>query len=239
MPIPGIQTSQTAPPPPVTAPSASGRPEGQQQAIPLQLQEAQARAKAIAAKLASLGRSGAKPASPASNTEEPIPGLGASSATVSSPSSTAGLGATAAAAPQSKPEDFAKNLMAKYGWTKGQGLGASSQGMVNPLALAGSEYAQQKKGKQAQQQQPNPVNRGGPVGIATAKGKIVSDIKTEKERAEREKYGEPTRVVCLSNMVGREDVDDELVADVCECSLACKASASGREKYANLSAHIE
>jgi splicing factor 45 len=208
--------------------SAPGTSEGQS-TLPPQIQEAQARARAIAAKLASLGKFGTKPASPASNTEagsiatssssgpvvnpyatpnasDPIPGLGASSSS----------GTTAAAA-QGKPEDFAKNLMAKYGWTKGQGLGASSQGMVNPLALAGSENQHSKKGKQAQQQQqPTPVNRGGPVGIATAKGKIVSDIKTEKERQEREKYGEPTRVVCLSNMVGREEVDDELVSDVCE-----------------------
>lgn len=191
------------------------------------IEEAQARARAIAARLASMGKfgGGAKPSPtndqnaqassnmsplsmpPVPDANEPIPGLGAP---------------TAAAAPSQpkenvKPEDFAKNLMAKYGWTKGQGLGATSQGMVNPLALAGSEQGGSKGKKKEQYVQPQGQPKGGPVGIATAKGRIVSDLKTEKEQLERQKYGEPTRVVCLTNMVGRHDVDDELVADVCKC----------------------
>lgn len=141
---------------------------------------------------------------PVPSADEPIPGLGPPPASSSQ--------AQTQPKDNVKPEDFAKNLMAKYGWSKGQGLGATSQGMLNPLALADNE----RKGKNKEQNQSQA--KSGPVGIATAKGRIVSDLKTEREQAEREKYGEPTRVVCLTNMVGRNEVDDELVSDVCEWS---------------------
>lgn len=209
-----------------------------ERAVPIAIAEAQARAKAIAARLASLGKPGlsgksplaaddpARPTSaqspyanamlPVPSADEPIPGLGMPAApaavTPQMASSTPGASQNQANA---RPEDFAKNLMAKYGWEKGQGLGATSQGIVNPLALANSQQGKGKN-KQEQQQQQQHQPRGAPVGIATAKGRIVSDIKTEKEREERAKYGEPTRVVCLSNMVGRNEVDDELVSDVGE-----------------------
>ncbi|KAK9898345.1 hypothetical protein P389DRAFT_166780, partial [Cystobasidium minutum MCA 4210] len=222
----GSQSPQAFPPPaftpPVTSSSESTAPAAKA------IEEAQARARAIAARLASMGKfggGGAAKASPGEDAnraassmsplsmppipsaDEPIPGLGpAPTASTSQP--------PAVAQPKEnvKPEDFAKNLMAKYGWSKGQGLGATSQGMVNPLSLAESEARSKKK----EHNQSSSQHKGGPVGIATAKGRIVSDLKTEREQAEREKYGEPTRVVCLTNMVGRNEVDDELVSDVSE-----------------------
>jgi len=106
--------------------------------------------------------------------------------------------------------------MAKYGWTKGQGLGATSQGMLNPLALSTDAKSGKGKGKQQEQQQHQPQGNQKVTGMATAKGRVVSDLKTEKDKAEKDKYGEPSRIVCLSNMVGRDEVDDELVSDVAE-----------------------
>lgn len=218
--------------PAAPSPAAEPRPDNVPPVkVPVAIEEAQARARAIAARLASMGKFGgggaAKPAGseeqtpapssmsplsmpPIPNADEPIPGLGPVPA---APSQTSASGPPKET---SKPEDFAKNLMAKYGWTKGQGLGATNQGMLNPLALAGGDDSH-KQGKKKEQHNTS-QSKAGPVGIATAKGRIVSDLKTEREQAEREKFGEPTRVVCLTNMVGRDEVDDELVSDVCESS---------------------
>ena len=197
------------------------------------IEEAQAKARAIAARLASLSKFAPLSSIPNTATppfmpspaalppipgiDEPIPGLGM-------PSASSPLISPMQAQPKEaiKPENFAKSLMAKYGWEKGQGLGATSQGMLNPLALSGSSDASKKKkakGKEQQQQQPAPQQQrlqgsNKVIGMATAKGRVISDMKSEKDRQEREKYGEPSRVVCLSNMVGRDDVDEELVSDV-------------------------
>ena len=231
-----LQPSYPSPPPQL---SAAVQPAQASLGVGVSIEEAQAKARAIAARLASLNKLGASaslaspsPAPtmplnspvalpPVPGLDEPIPGLGMPSPSASS--ATASLQAQSAKEPV-KPEDFAKNLMSKYGWSKGQGLGATSQGMLNPLALSGTSDASKKKGKgkqqhQAQQQeaiQPQARLQGANkvIGMATAKGRVVSDLKTEKDKQEREKYGEPSRVVCLSNMVAREEVDEELVSDV-------------------------
>lgn len=198
------ETSETGSASPMTVASAqsSAQPAGG-----VSLEEAQAKARAIAARLASLGKlGGGLPSSSASpyqtpSADEPIPGLGPP---VERP--TRGNAASSV-----DPKDFAKDLMAKYGWSKGQGLGATSQGMLNPLALS-KDVTKGGKGKNKEDVIVQKV-----TGMANAKGRVVSDLKTEKEKAEREKYGEPTRIVCLTNMVGREDAgDEELVNDVCE-----------------------
>ena len=228
LPIPGLPSNIPMPPvpwyergpasgspmPPVAAGGSSpyaGAPP-QQNPTPsgsVSIEEAQAKARAIAARLASLGKLGSTSASLSSaaspyqmpGADEPIPGLGSPSDSAPKAPRTASTG---------DPKEFAKDLMAKYGWSKGQGLGATSQGMLNPLALS-SEAT--KKGKKKEEVVANKV-----TGMATAKGRVISDLKSEKDKAEREKYGEPTRIVCLTNMVGREDASDpELAEDVCTC----------------------
>jgi splicing factor 45 len=99
--------------------------------------------------------------------------------------------------------------MAKWGHKDGQGLGASSSGMIEPLTVEKAKAAKAQKGPGAA---PSPIG-----GIGSKEGskvaKIVNKHEDERTREERMKFGEPSTVVVLSNMVGLEDADDDDLRD--------------------------
>jgi splicing factor 45 len=75
--------------------------------------------------------------------------------------------------------------MAKYGWKKGQGLGATGDGMTTAISV---QQAPEAKKKAA-------AGEKGPVGMAggATRGTIVSESREARERAEKARFGEPTR----------------------------------------------
>lgn len=90
---------------------------------------------------------------------------------------------------------FAERLMAKYGWTKGSGLGASGSGIVKPLEV---KVEKQKK---------RPDSEGGGFVTPAGRGKIIGG---ERKSEEEGKFGPMSEVIVLHGMLDGMDLDAEL-----------------------------
>jgi splicing factor 45 len=96
-------------------------------------------------------------------------------------------------------------MMAKWGHKEGQGLGADGGGIVHALVaeqVKGGKGAKKKKKEEVV----GPSQRMG--GIGAGMGRIVDANAEAREREEIVRFGQPSRVIVLTNMVGLEDVED-------------------------------
>ena len=97
-----------------------------------------------------------------------------------------------------KTSAVASNIMSKYGWKEGQGLGKTSQGISTALQV-------QKTGF-----------RGGKIVDLAAEQKMIAEADKKKTQSLGCVMKNPTKVVLLTNMVGPGEVDDDLQPEVIE-----------------------
>jgi splicing factor 45 len=100
--------------------------------------------------------------------------------------------------------DFAARMMAKWGHKAGQGLGADASGIVEPLTVRKAPAAKSKGTNQ-------PAAVGG-IGIKEG-AKVAKIINKYDDYSERIRFGDPSTIVVLTNMVGLDDVEDEDLRD--------------------------
>jgi len=103
---------------------------------------------------------------------------------------------------------FAQRLMAKYGWTKGSGLGADESGMTSALCV------------QVEKRRKRPDAEGGGFAEPGGRGKIIPGKQSSKKPAAAEgeeggssKFGKMSPVIVLRNMLeGMPDLEAEIEA---------------------------
>ncbi|KAJ5812264.1 hypothetical protein N7474_008565 [Penicillium riverlandense] len=94
---------------------------------------------------------------------------------------------------------FAERLLAKYGWTKGSGLGATGSGIAKPLQV---KVEKQKK---------RPDSEGGGFATPAGRGKITGGKR--KGGDDEGKFGAMSEVIVLRGMLDGMDLEAELTGE--------------------------
>ncbi|KAK4050071.1 hypothetical protein OIV83_003641 [Microbotryomycetes sp. JL201] len=184
--------------------AASVAPESQSSATPpafgSAILDAQAKAREIAARLSKLNEQNSAQAAPA---------------LVQNPRETEALPVPPVS---SEPDNrsFADRMMAKFGWEEGKGLGANEAGMTSALAVsraAAVPNPNSKKGKKAAQAASESLAQ---AGISAKRATIIDAGREARIASQKAEFGEPSRVVLLTNLCGLDDVDDDLGSEVAE-----------------------
>ena len=127
-------------------------------------------------------------------------------------------------------ESFAEKMMRKWGHKEGKGLGSRQEGITEALSVehvavqpknpAQMSKRQLAKQKMAAANAKTSADNKKWVQHAAARGKVVNVGEETRQREEKERYGEASRVVCLVGVVGDlEEVDEDLSEEIGEeCS---------------------
>lgn len=97
-----------------------------------------------------------------------------------------------------KTSAVASNIMTKYGWQEGQGLGKESQGISTALSVEKTSF------------------KGGKIVNVAAEREQVKEEERKIVKSLTEIVKNPTKVILLENMVGAGEVDNELQPEVIE-----------------------
>jgi splicing factor 45 len=102
-----------------------------------------------------------------------------------------------------KQKGFAARMMSKYGWSKGQGLGAEGSGILQPLRV---QVEKRKKKSDAEGGGwAQPAGMGKIIGVKTGAGTSSSTSESAG------KFGTMSNVIVLRNMLdGMEDLQSEM-----------------------------
>lgn len=94
------------------------------------------------------------------------------------------------------------SVMKRWGHQEGQGLGKQGDGIIHALAAENIDPSKKK-------------SRSGWVQASSSKGKLINSNQDTRRQEDKEKYGEPSQVVCLSNVLASPDMaDEDLQADI-------------------------
>ncbi|KAL4921206.1 hypothetical protein BDW62DRAFT_141240 [Aspergillus aurantiobrunneus] len=93
---------------------------------------------------------------------------------------------------------FAERLLAKYGWAKGSGLGATGSGIAKPLQV------------QVEKRKKRPDSEGGGFVTPAGRGKIIGGTRKQEDVG---KFGPMSEVIMLKGMLDGMDVDAELAGN--------------------------
>ncbi len=123
--------------------------------------------------------------------------------------------------------------MAKYGYKAGEGIGAEgNKGITEALEVAREEesreakrqrYAAQYRASAAFDDARALPDASLPKANMKAMGKVVNKNIDPKQAEEKAKFGEPSETVLLENMVGLDDVDEDLKDEIREHCTANRA----------------
>lgn len=97
-----------------------------------------------------------------------------------------------------KTSAVASNIMTKYGWQEGQGLGRASQGISTALAVEKTSF------------------KGGKIVNVAAERDQVKEEEKKMVQNLTDIVKNPTKVILLENMVGAGEVDNDLQPEVIE-----------------------
>ncbi|TFL07630.1 hypothetical protein BDV98DRAFT_558194 [Pterulicium gracile] len=176
---------------PFAPPSAPAPPPPPGGGSALTIEQRAKAAAAIAARLGALGGSSGAQIAP-SPIDADVPSFDDPPPTSQAPSQ------------RPDPATFASRMMARWGHKEGQGLGSDGTGIVNALAVeqVGKKNQGGKNKQAARSLQPG-----------SGRGRIINDNEDSRAIEDRQRFGESSRVVILTNMVGIEDLADEDLRD--------------------------